>query len=391
MSRLPSLYQWEEEITRHMPNLSKPQIAVLALWSLGMILCKSCGLTSVANHIAGLLGQKEDTVKKRLKEWCYKAEDKKGKKRREIPLRGSFPFLLGWVLNLWKGSQLAIAMDASNLSDKFVVLAISVVYRGCAIPVAWTILRADQKRAWKQEWLGMLDLFKSMVSSEKMVIVMADRGLYAKWLFKKICELGWHPFLRINSGGKFHSQEERYWKRISEFAPLAGTRWSGEGSAFKSSGSRLKCTLLAFWGEEAKEPWFILTDLPPDACNACWYATRFWIEHGFKITKRGGWQWNHTRMEDPDRASRLWLAISVATLWTVSVGGEAEESLPESTFEDMTGMISFQKIPWKATKKRSTSVFKRGLMVISNYLILGNPLPYGRFYPEPWPNFINTG
>ncbi len=30
------------------------------------------------------------------------------------------------------------------------------------------------------------------------VIVAADRGLYATWLFQAITALGWHPFLRIN-------------------------------------------------------------------------------------------------------------------------------------------------------------------------------------------------
>src|ERR1051325_9529980 len=29
------------------------------------------------------------------------------------------------------------------------------------------------------------------------------------------------------------------------------------------------------------------------------------IEQGFKITKRGGWQWQRTRMSDPQRAARL--------------------------------------------------------------------------------------
>jgi hypothetical protein len=24
---------------------------------------------------------------------------------------------------------------------------------------------------------------------------------------------------------------------------------------------------------------------------ACWYGLRAWIEQGFKITKRAGWQW----------------------------------------------------------------------------------------------------
>jgi hypothetical protein len=30
-------------------------------------------------------------------------------------------------------------------------------------------------------------------------------------------------------------------------------------------------------------------------------------------TERGGWQWQYTRMEDPARAERLWLALALAT------------------------------------------------------------------------------
>jgi len=30
--------------------------------------------------------------------------------------------------------------------------------------------------------------------------VLADRGLYARWLFRRIVRLGWHPFLRIKTG-----------------------------------------------------------------------------------------------------------------------------------------------------------------------------------------------
>jgi hypothetical protein len=40
---------------------------------------------------------------------------------------------------------------------------------------------------------------------------------------------------------------------------------------------------------------------------------RTWIECGFKDTKRGGWQWHQTKMKDPERAARLWVAIAVAT------------------------------------------------------------------------------
>ena len=37
MSCHKAVYQWTEEVTSHMPHLSKPQAVVLAVWSLGMV------------------------------------------------------------------------------------------------------------------------------------------------------------------------------------------------------------------------------------------------------------------------------------------------------------------------------------------------------------------
>ena len=53
---------------------------------------------------------------------------------------------------------------------------------------------------------------------------------------------------------------------------------------------------------------------------------RSWIEGGFKLLKRGGWQWQATRMTDPDRVERLWLVLAVATRYVLAVGGEADEA-----------------------------------------------------------------
>lgn len=64
------------------------------------------------------------------------------------------------------------------------------------------------------------------------------------------------------------------------------------------------------------------------------------IEQGCKITKRAGWQWQRTRMEDPDRAARLWLAVAVATLWLLLVGGEADDTIPDSTLLDLTPTLA---------------------------------------------------
>ena len=129
----------------------------------------------------------------------------------------------------------------------------------------------------------------------------------------------------------------------------------------------------------------ILTDLPPEASTACWYGLRAWIEQGFKITKRAGWQWQRTHMTQPDRAARLWLAVAVATLWLLSVGGEADATIPASTVPDVTDLVPALPRTRRATRLRLVSVFRRGWTLILVALLDHAPLPMGRFVPEPWP------
>jgi hypothetical protein len=385
MSCQSAVYQWMTEVTTQLPHLSQPQAAVLALWSLGMVLARSCALTAVASFLAIWQERKVNSVRQQLREWCYEATAKRGAKRQALEVESCFAPLLGWVLSWWEGTQLALAIDATALGARFVVLTVSVVYRGCAIPVAWTVLVGNTKHAWRGEWLRMLRQLRPAIPAPMRVIVLADRGLYARWLYRRIKRLGWHPFLRINAGGTFRPQSSNRFQSLRTFCPQPGTRWQGRGTAFVSRPCRLDCTLLACWEEGYKEAWFILTDLPPESSDACWYGLRAWIEQGFKITKRGGWQWQRTRMTDPERAARLWLAVAVATLWLLSVGGEAEASVPPSTLPDLTGCLGQGRRQRRATRLRLSSVFRQGWNLILVALLHGRRLPTGRFVPEPWP------
>jgi hypothetical protein len=177
MTSQDQLAHWKETVARQLPHLSRPQATVLALWSYGMVLAQTCGLTSVTVVLAHLLGQKEAALRQRLREWCYDAADKRGAKR------------------------------------------------------------------------------------------------------------------------------------------------------------QLACTLVACWEPGHQERWLVLTDLLPEQAQVTWYGLRVWIEAGFKDCKRGGWHWHQTQMTNPARAERLWLAMAVATLWVVSVGGEADATLPASSLE----------------------------------------------------------
>ena len=177
MSCQSAVYQWTEVVTKHMPHLSKPQAAVLALWSVGLVFARSCALSAVSEFVAKGLERKPNTVRQQWREFCYEAQAKRGGPRREVPGESCFAPLVAWVLRGWEGKQLALAVDATTLGQRFVVLVVSVVYRGCAIPVAWTVLPATEKHAWRAEWLRMLRQVRTAVPRRYFVIVMADRGL----------------------------------------------------------------------------------------------------------------------------------------------------------------------------------------------------------------------
>jgi len=99
-------------------------------------------------------------------------------------------------------------------------------------------------------------------------------------------------------------------------------------TCFKTRERQLDGTLLARWDAAYAEPWLILTDLPPSQADAIWYGLRAWIAGGSKDATRGGWHWEQTKMTDPARAERGWLAMALATLWVVRVGCAAEGAHP---------------------------------------------------------------
>ena len=70
MSCQKAVYQWTEVVTTYMPHLSKPQATVLALWSLGRVLARSCALTAVSLFLAKGLERKPNTVRQQLREFC---------------------------------------------------------------------------------------------------------------------------------------------------------------------------------------------------------------------------------------------------------------------------------------------------------------------------------
>ena len=199
-----SIADWSQQISEHFPHLSRPQASVLALWSYAALALRCCGQSQVAGFLARLLKKKDETLRQRLREWTWETAAKTGPKRQEVVVATCFAPLLRWVLSGLADDdrRLAVALDATTLKQNVVVLSLSVLYCGCAIPIAWQVLPATAPGAWRPHWLVLLAQLRQQVPADWQVLVLADRGLFADWLFGAIQALQWHPFLRINTGGK---------------------------------------------------------------------------------------------------------------------------------------------------------------------------------------------
>jgi len=251
------LKQWIIVIAQKLPHLSKAQATVLAMMSLGMIVAQSCALSAISAKLAVLLKIKYNNIRQRTRELCYDSKDKKGTmkkgiKRTQLNVQTCFDPLIRWIVSWWQSKQIALALDATTLGLSFTILVVSIVYRGCAIHVAWTITKGNEKKSWNKEWLRMLRLVGRSIPRDFFVIVMTDRGLYSSKLFRRIKKLKWHPFMRINVNGTFCPEGNGSFKPIRSFAEQPTMSWQGAGVAFKSKGKGVACTLLALWEEGQK-------------------------------------------------------------------------------------------------------------------------------------------
>src|SRR5713101_6913020 len=96
--------QWLRTIKTHLPQLSKPQATVLALWSFGMVLARSCALSAVSSLLAEGTPRQEQTVRQQLREWYDDVPRQRGTKRQALQGETCCAPLLGWVVRGWQGT-----------------------------------------------------------------------------------------------------------------------------------------------------------------------------------------------------------------------------------------------------------------------------------------------
>jgi len=376
----PECYQLHASIETHFGHLRPAQQWGLVLWVYGTILAQSCCQTAVVAALM-VLGQPQ-TIRDRLRDWLYDGCDKSAPCTTQVEVATCFVPLLRWILTLWQGHELALAVDVTNHRDRMHVLCVSVLYRGSAIPVAWHILPGNQPGAWMPHLCRLIDRLGPAVPASFTVLVLVDRGLRSPALWRHITAQHWHPMLRLQANTVFRPSGMRHRHVARSLVHGPGDAWVGQGAAFRHR--PLPGTLIVLWGQDATEPWVLLTDLAPADVGLCWYGLRIWIELGFRVIKSIGLQWQRSRRTDPDRVARHWVVVAVALVWITAYGTRVEDAQwshrPPARLRTPPRMI-----PAPPPGRRAISLFRLGLSWLRWQLIHGRPWRCLWLRPEPWP------
>ena len=385
LTRLPEVamrahapyYQIHRTLLDHFPHLRPAYAHGLALWVYGTLLAHSACESAVLAALAPV-GERE-TLRQRLRDLFRASADKRVPCQGDWDITLCFAPLLRWILSWWHGADLAFALDATTHGDRVVVLAISVLYRGTALPVAWQILPANQEGEWTPHWLRLLALLTPAIPAAMTVVAFTDRGLWSPRLWRAIRAAGWHPVMRIRTDCTVApTGAPRQLARLLIAGP--GHAWVGRGVAFKPE-RRQAGTLVVVWEEGHAAPWVLLTDLAPTAVGVVWYGLRVWVELGFKALKSLGWQWQQTQRTDPDRVARHWLVLAIATLWTVAVGTRVEEATARAICP-----TRFWRPPRQpGAALRTVSLFTQGWGWLVRQVVCGRLWRHLWLLPEPWP------
>jgi hypothetical protein len=369
MSRTSTERLLQQQIQNLFPRLSRHRRRALARWVLGALLAGSANRPALAPALATAGIARAATLADAWDAWIAAPAHQ----TTDPPAAGAPPVvsplacgadLLRWIRAHWTGGPLALGLDASHRRDDVVLLRMSVLYRGAALPVAWVIVPANQPGAWEPHWERMLRWARSALPRDQEVRTLADQGVGRPRLWHAIRSQQVHPIMRVRTTSTVAPTGQAR-QSVLRLAPGPGHGWVGVGVAVTHAPKRIAGPLAVAWGADHAEPWAPLVERSAAQVDAAWDALRSWDEAGFRQSTSMGWDWQRGQVTDPDAVAWQYLVVATVTLWTVAVGTRIEDAeqqgVPPGRLRrapPTTGAPLRRR--WSGTAQRVISLLRRG-------------------------------
>jgi hypothetical protein len=248
---------------------------------------------------------------RRLSRWLHNAR---------VEVGSIYRPLISQALASYAGEELVLALDTSQLWNRYVIIRLGLVYRGRAVPVVWTVLPGESATVAFKTYEPLLKSAVDLLPKEAQVVFLADRGFVHQGLFDLLVDLNWRFCIRIKQSGLIYRSDFTKTK-VSRLMPKRGeVRFVHH---IWLTGHRFGPVHLALGHvqtENGYEKWAIVSDRKTGLHTFDEYGLRFDVEENFLDDKSGGFQLENSLIRDAQALTRLCLVLAAATLYLVSTG-----------------------------------------------------------------------
>lgn len=212
MENAPRLYyELVEILGQHKKWLDVRHLYTLAWMITGLIHSGCISLTAWLPYIQSR-ARYAQSVQRRFARWLH---------NERLQVHTLYTPLIQSALAQWGNHTLYLALDTSMLWDRYCIIRISVIYRGRAVPLVWSVLEHGSSSVAYEVYQSLLEAVPPLLPYGVKVVFLADRGFADTQLRAQLRRLQWHFRIRIKANFWVYRHRHRRCK-VGHFPLPAG-------------------------------------------------------------------------------------------------------------------------------------------------------------------------
>jgi hypothetical protein len=181
----------------------------------------------------------------------------------QIAPKAVYRNLITAALLQWNELRVEIALDTSGLWNRFVIVRVSVIYRGRAIPLAWKVLERKSVSVSFSDYADLLWTVRQMIPLSCKMLLLADREFVDSELMCFARQFQWDYILRAQSSLWVHHKGHASVK-LGQLVPPQGQIYLIPAAKVTANHFGPVALAMAYVRTQGGYPrWFLLTNTAP--------------------------------------------------------------------------------------------------------------------------------
>lgn len=261
--------------------------------------------------------------------------------------------------------EIRLIWDSTKIGFSYQLVLVSLAYRRRAVPIAWCWHKGSKGHTSAETQHELLERVQAMLPKRVPVLLVGDTEFESGEIQQWAMAWGWGYVLRQKPNNL--AQVGDQWQSLARLAPRPGhSRWLARVRL--TAKHALTTNLLLVWAVGEERPWLLATNLPTPAATCRAYKRRMWIDESFGDLKANGFDLESTHLRDPQRLSRLTLAVFLLYDWCLTTAQRVIKNGCRNWVD--------------RNDRRDLSIFQIGLRFIDRCLVNDVPISF-HWFPLP--------